>query len=241
MLDDGTYYIGYEATPYPSGVWHGTMHAAHGSFTSSNAKDYSETFRDIFDIAVDGTYATRGHLNGTVRYPATGQTATFTGSYDKDYERTPTLAALAGTYLGDATTLHVVESLTIEIAASGAIHGTGASGCKFTGVASPPPQPRQCVRHHRGLRSVAMRRPGHAAQRHRVLPRPGSHLVRYRNERRSVRRRGVQGHAAGPLTSSAGRPVITRESIRPVSPDVQRLQGPFIPHHSVVARSAASL
>ncbi len=137
VLDDGTYYIGYEATPYPSGVWHGTMHAAHGSFTSSNAKDYSETFRDIFDIAVDGTYATRGHLNGTVRYPATGQTATFTGSYDKDYERTPTLAALAGTYLGDATTLHVVESLTIEIAASGAIHGTGASGCKFTGVASP--------------------------------------------------------------------------------------------------------
>ncbi|MCG5261093.1 hypothetical protein [Cupriavidus gilardii] len=137
VLDDGTYYIAYQALPYSSGVLQGTMHAAHGRFTSSNGKDYSETFREIFDVSVDGTYATRGHLNGTVRYPATGQTVTFTSSYDKDDERTPTLATLAGSYEGNAITLHVLESMAIRIVANGAISGTGASGCKFTGVASP--------------------------------------------------------------------------------------------------------
>lgn len=137
VLDDGTYYIAYRATPYPNGVLQGTMHAAHGNFASSNGKDYSETFRDIFDVSVEGVYATRGHLNGTVRYPATNQTATFTSTYDKDYEPTPTLTALAGTYQGEAITLNALESVAISIAANGVISGTGASGCKLTGVASP--------------------------------------------------------------------------------------------------------
>jgi hypothetical protein len=137
VLDDGTYYVAYEGPPFSRGLLQGTMQANHGSFTSSDGKDFSVSFRDRFDVSLHGNYATRAHLNGTVRYPATGQSATFTSTYDRDYERTPTLATVAGTYDGEAVARGAVESVAMSISATGVIHGMGASACKFTGVVRP--------------------------------------------------------------------------------------------------------
>ncbi|MCD9122578.1 hypothetical protein [Cupriavidus sp. UGS-1] len=138
VLDDGTYYVIYTSlAPISLGVIQGKLSAANGNFSSNDGKDFSVTSRGIFDVAINGTYATKGNLNGTVRYPATGQTATFTSTYDKNYELTPSLATLAGTYSGTSVIPEGGESATITVASSGTISGAGASGCRIEGAAKP--------------------------------------------------------------------------------------------------------
>ena len=169
VLDDGTYYIAYEAAPLSSGVLQGTMEAAHGSFTSSDGKDFSVAFREIFEVSLHGNYATGAHLNGTIRYAATGQSATFTSTYDRDYERTPSIATVAGTYEGQALTRGAVESTAMSISTTGVINGMGASGCRFTGVVRPRSRgnvyditvtygPSPCARPGQHLRGIAYHR-----------------------------------------------------------------------------------
>lgn len=138
VLDDGTYYMIYTSlAPVSLGVIQGKLNAANGNFTSNDGKDFSVTSRGIFDVEVSGSYASKGNLNGMVRYRATGQTATFNSTYDKNYELTPSLATLAGTYNGTSVIPEGGESATITVATSGAISGTGASGCRIEGTAKP--------------------------------------------------------------------------------------------------------
>lgn len=169
VLDDGTYYVVYEAAPFSPGLVQGTMQAAHGSFTSSDGKDFSVASRDVAGVSLHGNYATRAHLNGTIRYTATGQTATFTSTYDRDYERTPSLATVAGTYQGQAVARNAVESVAMSISTAGVINGMGASGCRFTGVVRPRSRgnvyditvsygPSPCARPGQPLRGVAYQR-----------------------------------------------------------------------------------
>ena len=74
-------------------------------------------------------------LAGTVTYSNT--TATFSGSYDSNYDLTPSLATVAGTYTGSAATSGGVEFATVTISSAGAISGSGAGGCTFAGTTTP--------------------------------------------------------------------------------------------------------
>jgi hypothetical protein len=77
-------------------------------------------------------------LGGTLTYIG-GTTNTFTSTYDADYDLTPSLATIVGTYSGEAVTVGNTnpELATVTIAGGGAITGSSAGGCSFTGTASP--------------------------------------------------------------------------------------------------------
>lgn len=109
----------------------------NGSFTSANGKDFNLEGFGINDFTMNATYVMKQNFNGTVRYTATGEQVTFTSSYDSDYDLSPSLSTIAGTYSGSGATSGGTESATVTIAGSGAISGSGASGCTFSGTATP--------------------------------------------------------------------------------------------------------
>ena len=83
-----------------------------------------------------GTYTAKSQLGGTLTYTG-GTTNIFTSTYDTDYDLTPSLATIVGTYSGEAATVDSgPEATIVTIATGGAITGASASGCNFTGTVS---------------------------------------------------------------------------------------------------------
>lgn len=70
-------------------------------------------------------------------YSGAAQSNRFTSIYDASYERAATLAAIAGSYSGVAISSAGGESASFTVSSSGSISGVDASGCRFTGSASP--------------------------------------------------------------------------------------------------------
>jgi hypothetical protein len=139
VLDDGTYYFLYSVPANPNliaGVVQGTGVSNTGSFTSTNAKDFNLEGAGVLDATISGNYAARQSLSGTVLYSGVVG-ATFTSTFDPAYDTTPSLASLAGTYTGQVGSSGGVESASVTIAATGAFSGASASGCSFTGTATP--------------------------------------------------------------------------------------------------------
>jgi hypothetical protein len=139
VLDDGTYWFLYSVAGSPSliaGAAQGNASASNGSFSSSNGRDFNLEGAGISDFTMAGTYTARSSLGGTMTYSPSG-TVTFANTYDPDYDLTPSLAAIAGNYTGAAATSAGVEATAVTISGSGAIIGSGAGGCVFTGSATP--------------------------------------------------------------------------------------------------------
>jgi len=139
VLEDGTYWLIYSpvgSSTVIAGVAQGTSTSSNGSFTSSDGKDFNLEGLGINNFTVAGTYTAKSTIGGTLTYAPSG-TTTFTGSYDTDYDLTPSLAAIAGTYSASAATSGGIDSATVIISGTGAISGVGASGCSFTGSATP--------------------------------------------------------------------------------------------------------
>jgi hypothetical protein len=88
----------------------------NGSFTSSNGKDFNLEGLGILDSSVKGTYEMKQTLIGTITHQS-GQ-ATFANNYDPDYELTPDLNQLAGTFTGVVANN---ETVTVTVLASGSI------------------------------------------------------------------------------------------------------------------------
>lgn len=61
----------------------------------------------------------------------------FTSTYDADYDATPNLTALAGTFTGEVASSGGMESGSATIESNGSFTGSTASGCTFTGTAVP--------------------------------------------------------------------------------------------------------
>ncbi|HUW37490.1 MAG TPA: hypothetical protein VMV91_09160 [Rhodocyclaceae bacterium] len=140
VLDNGTYWVLYSPannSALIAGVIEGTGTSLNGSFSSSDAKDFNLEGLGINNATVSASYTAKQTLNGSVTYPSLNQSSTFTSTYDTDYDQTPSLAILAGTYSGSAAVIGGSESATITVSAAGAVSGAGASGCQFTGTASP--------------------------------------------------------------------------------------------------------
>ena len=139
VLDDGTYWFIYSSvgnSAVVAGAVQGNGTSSGGAFSSSNGKDFNLEGLGVNNFTLAGSYTAKSSLGGTLTY-APSSTSTFTSTYNSNYELTPSLATIAGTYSGSAATSGGTESAVFTINGAGAISGSGASGCTFTGTASP--------------------------------------------------------------------------------------------------------
>lgn len=126
VLNDGTYYVFYSPIGIPGGMggfMQGNGSTTSTTFTSSNGKDFNYEGQGINAASVTASYVAKQSLNGTVSYPGGTQT-TFTSTYDANYEVTPSLATLAGTFTGTSLS----QNTTIIISSTGAVTGS-VSNC----------------------------------------------------------------------------------------------------------------
>lgn len=137
VLDDGTYYLLYSSANSPTliaGVVQGSGTALNGSFSSTNGKDINFEGAGVRSATVSASYVLSSTLNGSLTYPSSNQTLTFTSTYDKRYEIVPSLSTIAGTYSGQGGSPMGVEDVSLTVSPSGAISGRGSGGCNFSGT-----------------------------------------------------------------------------------------------------------
>lgn len=135
VLDADVYWILYSAVGDPSilaGFIQGNSSSQNGIFTSSDAKDFNLQ-TGLLNATVNGSYSVKQRLSGQITYQTGGQ-STFTTTYDSDYDLTPDMNAVAGTYTGSITTN---ETATVVLTPTGGISGNTNTGCFFTGTISP--------------------------------------------------------------------------------------------------------
>lgn len=140
VLDDGTYWFLYSQVGNPNvlaGLVQGNGSSQAGAFTSSNTKDFNSEDPAILDATLAGSYVEKQSLSGTVTYVLGGQT-TFTSTYDTDYDLTPDVNLVVGTYTGTGSTATAGASETVTVTLStSSIAGFTANGCLFTGSFVP--------------------------------------------------------------------------------------------------------
>ncbi|NTV10399.1 MAG: hypothetical protein HGA47_06440 [Zoogloea sp.] len=137
VLSDGTFYMLYSFVGNPAsiaGVIQGNGSTLSSSISSSNAKDFNFEGNGILPVTVSASFTAKTSLNGSVSY--TNTTNTFTSTYDTDYDATPSLATLAGSYSAQVTVSGGTQTATLTIATNGAISGN-VSGCAISGTAVP--------------------------------------------------------------------------------------------------------
>jgi hypothetical protein len=116
------------------GAVQGAGTSANGRFTSTNGRDFNFEGLGVNDVSVNADYVQKTSLNGRLDYGS--EEVTFTGTYDSDHDLVPSLNDVAGTYSGSGYA-GLTEFTVVTIAASGSLTGQSASGCTFTGNASP--------------------------------------------------------------------------------------------------------
>jgi hypothetical protein len=139
VLDDDTYWVFYSIignSGVIAGVVQGNGTSSNGSFTSSNGLDFNFEGLGVTTFTLASTYAAKSSWDGTLNY-SPSVTTTFTSSYDSDYDLTPSLAAIAGTYSGSSFSPGGPESTGVAITSTGDISGIGVGGCMFSGSVSP--------------------------------------------------------------------------------------------------------
>ena len=139
VLDDGTYWFLYTAIGNHAvlgGAVQGSGTSSSGTLSSSNGLDFNLEGLGINAFTLAGTYTAKTQLSGTLTY-ASGSPTTFSSAYDTDYDLMPSLATVAGTYSGTAVTAGSSAELTsVTIASGGAITGSSAGGCSFSGTST---------------------------------------------------------------------------------------------------------
>jgi hypothetical protein len=136
ILDDGSFY-GLYVNPSSLGVVVGNVKASDGKLSSSDIIDYDLTNAETHKTTISATYAPKGWLNGTLSYPgANGNSVTFTTDYDTGYEKTPTLAAIAGTYGDTSKGLNTGSFTGVSITTDGYI-AFDSGTCKAKGTIAP--------------------------------------------------------------------------------------------------------
>jgi hypothetical protein len=142
VLDNGSYWILYSVPHVSSliaGVIQGTATSLNGSFSSSDGIDFNLEGQGISSATVSASYVARQSLNnGSVTYANQSPAYTFSSSYNSDYEQTPSISVITGTYLGLASVAGSKEAITLSISPQGVVAGTGgSSGCQYLGTAQP--------------------------------------------------------------------------------------------------------
>ena len=139
VFENGTFYVFYSSPNNAStiaGVVQGTGTSNNGNFSSSNAKDFNLEDASLVSGTVSASYTARQSLNGSISYVPSGS-RTFTTSFNANYDVTPLLSSLAGTFTGQIAFSLSIENATVIIDSSGVLTGTAASGCGVTGTVTP--------------------------------------------------------------------------------------------------------
>ncbi len=138
VLGDDTYWFLYSLAGNPNviaGLVQGSGISQASSFTSSNTRDFNLEGNGILDATFAGSFVTKQSFSGTVTYAIGGQT-TVNSTYDADYDLTPNVNLLVGTYTGSTATAGGSEIVTVTLSTN-SISGFSASGCTFTGSFAP--------------------------------------------------------------------------------------------------------
>jgi hypothetical protein len=141
VLDTGVFYFLYvNQTSNTLGLIQGTAIQSTGSLKSTDAKNYLIGQNVAASDNIAFSYAAQSSISGSVT-PSAGVTGvtgvTFTASYSPVYDQAPSLASIAGTYTGAAGSVRGDDTVSVTISATGAVSGQGASGCLFSGTATP--------------------------------------------------------------------------------------------------------
>lgn len=122
--------------------------ALHGGFLHINGSVSGSTVSGAGrDFNMDGAGITASNFNAQVTPKqlisgtATGDRAmSFSGTYESEFELAPSLATVAGTYLGSVSVVSGVSlssDTTVTVSASGAVTGSMVGGCTFSGQIAP--------------------------------------------------------------------------------------------------------
>lgn len=139
VLGDGTYWGVYSTVAddnLVAGLIQGQGSTSGTAFTSSNGRDFNLEGLGIQNLTLNAEFDEMTSFEGTARYSPSNE-VTFTATYDDDFELTPSLASVAGTFSGMAASSGGTESATLSISAVGAVTGSGSSGCTFSGTIAP--------------------------------------------------------------------------------------------------------
>ena len=117
-----------------AGLIQGTGTSHSGSFGSSNTRDFNLEGTGIRAATMHGSYVPSKSFDGTIAY-VTGETESFTSTYDADSESAPNLTQVSGTYSGLRTDN---QQVTVTVESAGTISGRSTDGCTVAGTLSPP-------------------------------------------------------------------------------------------------------
>lgn len=141
VVNTGAYYLFYSAANNPgviAGAVQGSSSQSNGSFSSGDAIDVNLEGQGVLPATVAGTYVTAQSFSGTVTYTSATQTFSLTDTYSPTgYQAAANLATLAGTYIGKGGTSATGEAHSLSISTTGAVTGSGAGGCAYSGTALP--------------------------------------------------------------------------------------------------------
>ncbi|MGK0373115.1 MAG: hypothetical protein ACJAW1_003386 [Glaciecola sp.] len=139
VLDDGTYYFIYTDLEqlYVGGVFIGSSSVSGSAFNSSNGKDFNLEGLGVLNATVSGTISPNQTFNSGVSYGSEFLPSSFTSTYSDDYDLTPSLASLAGTFVGDVAFSLGYENASLTIGTDGFITGESSGGCSFIGRTYP--------------------------------------------------------------------------------------------------------
>lgn len=136
VFEDGSYWLFYTARDNPNilaGLVQGAGTSHSGSFGSSNTRDFNLESPGIRAATMRGRYVPNQSFDATIAY-VTGETESFTSSYDADSGSAPNLTQVAGAYSGLRTDNHTV---TMTVESAGTLSGHSTDGCFFAGTLSP--------------------------------------------------------------------------------------------------------
>lgn len=137
VLPTGAYWVLYSSVGNPAlvaGVIQGNGSVTGSTFVSSNARDFNLEGLGVSSATVSASIVTKQTFNGSLNYA--GSSVAFAAAYSSDYERTPSLSSLQGTYTGQVALSAGVQSAVVTVTSGGAISST-SSGCMMSGVAVP--------------------------------------------------------------------------------------------------------
>jgi len=139
IFENGLYYVLYSA-PYQPGVIAGVVQG-NGStrgdtFTSTNGRDFNLEGDSVLDARIEATVVERQTFSGGISNNVGGSN-NFSAAYSNDYEITPTIASVAGTYTGEVASSAGYEDAVITVSSNGTLSGVGDSGCTVSGNVAP--------------------------------------------------------------------------------------------------------
>jgi hypothetical protein len=138
VFNDGLYYFMYSNPNNPSkigGVIQGNGTTQNHTFTSTNAKNFNIESLSVINSDITAHFAPQKVITGIINNTF-GVHDHFKAVYNSDYELTPSLSALAGTFTSSIFTPYNIEEATVTLNNDGTLSGKGATGCLFTGTAT---------------------------------------------------------------------------------------------------------